>query len=75
MSKAIESAAKWADAKSKMRLKHGTCIKAQKRGDVSLAQPRWDQGGNRGRRTASGWYLRHEAMWIQIRVSASTPTG
>ena len=44
MSKAIESAAQWADAKSKMRLKHGTCIKAQKRGDVSLAKPRWDQG-------------------------------
>ena len=44
MSKAIESAAKWADAKSKMRLKHGTCTKAQKRGDVSLAKPRWDQG-------------------------------
>jgi len=44
MSKAIEAAAKWADVKSKMKLKSGTNAKAQARGDVSLAQPRWDQG-------------------------------
>ena len=46
MSNAINTAAKYAGAKARTRLTNGTCIKAQAKGDVSLAQPRWDQGSD-----------------------------
>jgi len=41
---AIDAAARYAGTKAKTRLKSGTNIKAQARGDVSLAKARWDMG-------------------------------
>ncbi len=45
MSKAIDAAAKWSDTKARgAKLKHGTKVNAKPKSEVSLSQPRWDQG-------------------------------